>query len=152
MVKKDRSKNITYRDSSEVVSLFEELVELDDRDQTEIIRDITHEWIMEQGLDEDARKALVEEIQQDIRNLEEEARKKNRKIEELKKKKETVEELIDGIELTLEEKEKDEDEEEKDWEYTAEELEAYIGRPRKTIPDEIEKEMEARGLIGGDNE
>ena len=150
MVHKDRSKTITFRDKPEIVELFEALVEADEREQVDIIRELYRDWVTEQCLTEDAMEALVDEIDEDIRDLQKEVRRKQKEIEELKERKEKLRELAEEADTLLKEEEEKEEEQE-DWNYSIEELQEYVGKPRGIIPEDIEAEMEERGFIGGDN-
>jgi len=89
---KDERKTITYRDNRDVINLFEQLVDYDDRSKSQIIRSLMRDYVEEKGVDEDAKKSI-------IRDLEDRIREKERELDELKRKKERFEELSEEVDL-----------------------------------------------------
>jgi hypothetical protein len=99
MSRKDTTKTITYRENSQVAELFDELLECDDRDKSEIYREIIREWMMERGLDDESAEAIIGDIEQEIRDIDKQMDELKRKKQELQEKKDKVESLASSVDL-----------------------------------------------------
>jgi hypothetical protein len=99
MSRKDTTKTITYRENSQVADLFDELLECDDRDKSEIYREIVREWMMERGLDDGSAEAIISDIEQEIRDIDNQIDELKRKKQELQDKKDKVESLAGSVDL-----------------------------------------------------
>ena len=128
-MKKDGRTTITYRDCKEVVDLFEELLDVDDRNSSEVIRNLVRQYIEENGVTEEAKESI-------LRDLEDRIYEKRKELEELERKKERIENLSEEVEFDDDSEDGSDDWEwdDEDWEYSREEIEFYAERDERKIP------------------
>jgi predicted nucleic acid-binding Zn-ribbon protein len=100
MPRKDSHTNISHREDSNVQQLFEELLKQNNLSSSDWVRKKKREWLMEQGLDGETAETLISELEDDIRDIEDEICEKERELEDLRQRKKKIQSLSGEVDLS----------------------------------------------------